>query len=721
MKTFHLAIIAVAPLLCFMWAVQNTIHASQADDIYHLVPVEQDKKPSLNFTANGQVETVEISDNGLYVTAGTEAGDRNGSVYYFDRNGTLLWNHAVDRQILDIAVSSDGMYIAAAGSQFYHYGTYGPAGLNNGEVYYFDSKGDLLWKYNGTGSVAVTSIAVSSDGSYVAVGSDKAILYFDRQGDLLWSHPVTRSNDHFVAISPEGSYVATKDDAVVEFLDNHGNLLWNYTAGHGTTENTSAGSPYLTMSPDGRYVITSDYSEGILVFDDTGKLILGKSTGEHFFYESMSYDGSTIAASAQQWGQSDPGATYLYDKNGTLLWSYPGEVMAEVSGNGQYVLGGIGHYGGPTLFFFDRKGDLLWNSNADDVKTLATSHDGTLSVAGTGFGNIGGSVLFYNQENNGSSTVLQSNITHLFTQSPDTPLKQFKSGIAAGDVKCNVGLQLILKTEDGTPACVGPDTAQKLMEKGWAEKGHIGISTFEHPPVGIYNLTSSTKPIILGMPFYIKAVVTNYQTEPITYYNGCLSPLSVSFDNIKTITDDVHCHAISRYTLGPNQSVPVQSDKIETVYNETGPNATTYAQIKFSYEIDGKQASMFTSTQIPIQAANKLADLANDTGTVTFGNQTYYFETPNYTNDAYFHPVQISFHDVTFTLFPSGFRGGLPIPCNLQGTYQYYWTDAKFADNTHELLHIQVSSPPCANNPVPSMFSTHTNPQAGLTFYITCC
>ncbi|MDE1724531.1 MAG: hypothetical protein KGH76_01370 [Thaumarchaeota archaeon] len=116
----------------------------------------------------------------------------------------------------------------------------------------------------------------------------------------------------------------------------------------------------------------------------------------------------------------------------------------------------------------------------------------------------------------------------------------------------------------------------------------------------------------------------------------------------------------------------------------------------------------------PLQ--EQLTSLELNTGTITFENQKYHFVTPNYTDDAYYHPVQISFHDVVFTLFPSGFRGGLP-DCGSSGTYQYYWVDAKFSDNTHELLHILGASPPCPENPIPSMFSSHTNPQAGLIFY----
>ena len=183
----------------------------------------------------------------------------------------------------------------------------------------------------------------------------------------------------------------------------------------------------------------------------------------------------------------------------------------------------------------------------------------------------------------------------------DSPLKQVQSGIAAKDVKCNAGFQLIFKAEDDSSACVKPDTAQKLIERGWA-KNPIGVSALANPPIGLYNLTTSVKPIILGIPFYVNAVVVNHETEPITYYGGCVSPLSVSFDNIKESTGSIHCLAISKYTLGPNESVSVHSDEIQTLYNATAPNATN-AAIKFSYQNDGKQGSMNTSMQLPIQAA----------------------------------------------------------------------------------------------------------------------
>ena len=50
---------------------------------------------------------------------------------------------------------------------------------------------------------------------------------------------------------------------------------------------------------------------------------------------------------------------------------------------------------------------------------------------------------------------------------PD-PIKQIKSGIPAKNVKCRQGLELVIKAEGGAPACVTPNGAIKLAQRGWA-------------------------------------------------------------------------------------------------------------------------------------------------------------------------------------------------------------------------------------------------------------
>lgn len=60
-----------------------------------------------------------------------------------------------------------------------------------------------------------------------------------------------------------------------------------------------------------------------------------------------------------------------------------------------------------------------------------------------------------------------------------SPLKQFKSGIAANDVTCRQGLQLIFKFTNGTPACVTSQTKEKLFERGWGTE----VLAHSHPPI----------------------------------------------------------------------------------------------------------------------------------------------------------------------------------------------------------------------------------------------
>lgn len=49
------------------------------------------------------------------------------------------------------------------------------------------------------------------------------------------------------------------------------------------------------------------------------------------------------------------------------------------------------------------------------------------------------------------------------------PLQQLRHGIASKDVTCGQNLQLIFKSENGSPACVKPETSIVLLERGWAK------------------------------------------------------------------------------------------------------------------------------------------------------------------------------------------------------------------------------------------------------------
>ena len=49
-----------------------------------------------------------------------------------------------------------------------------------------------------------------------------------------------------------------------------------------------------------------------------------------------------------------------------------------------------------------------------------------------------------------------------------SPRKQVAQGIAPEDVICKEGLELVFKSTNNSPACVNPQTVDKLIERGWA-------------------------------------------------------------------------------------------------------------------------------------------------------------------------------------------------------------------------------------------------------------
>lgn len=71
-----------------------------------------------------------------------------------------------------------------------------------------------------------------------------------------------------------------------------------------------------------------------------------------------------------------------------------------------------------------------------------------------------------------SGTKIQlENYTATFTLSKAgmmSPLQQFKSGTSAQQVQCKAGLELVIKAENNSPACVSHSSASALMDRGWA-------------------------------------------------------------------------------------------------------------------------------------------------------------------------------------------------------------------------------------------------------------
>lgn len=72
----------------------------------------------------------------------------------------------------------------------------------------------------------------------------------------------------------------------------------------------------------------------------------------------------------------------------------------------------------------------------------------------------------------------------------DTPLKQMANKVPPHEVICREGLQLIFKAANGSPTCVKPETAIKLIERGWASSTQL--TQKEH----IFDFTESKKSVL---------------------------------------------------------------------------------------------------------------------------------------------------------------------------------------------------------------------------------
>lgn len=103
------------------------------------------------------------------------------------------------------------------------------------------------------------------------------------------------------------------------------------------------------------------------------------------------------------------------------------------------------------------------------------------------------------------------NSTTIHPLSLNTPLQQTRAGIPPQDVTCAQGLVLVQNSHDNSPACVTPDTAQKLVARGW------GNIVAEHNPFALTNVAKFRSGDRVGV-FTISSInadnVTGYYNNP---------------------------------------------------------------------------------------------------------------------------------------------------------------------------------------------------------------
>lgn len=170
-----------------------------------------------------------ISSNGSFVVVGTRQDDNQGSVYFLNNDGIVVWSSLLSGFVKSVNISPDGKFVEARTIQILNNGGT-DFGYNewdaNPDMYIFDNAGNVIY-HNLNLLPTWRSFSPSNSQSFSVTGTDASTSYSDNLGKVLSKYNVT-SNVVSISVSANGSFTAACTDIGIFFFDRQGTLLWNY-------------------------------------------------------------------------------------------------------------------------------------------------------------------------------------------------------------------------------------------------------------------------------------------------------------------------------------------------------------------------------------------------------------------------------------------------------------------------------------------------------------
>jgi hypothetical protein len=161
-------------------------------------------------------------------------GFAQGSLVMFDRDGRVLWKNFIGQFPLLFEID-DQYNVYAAGK--------------NREIFSFDGKGNLRWRYRVPNHV-VNSGDISRDGKFLVFVTVGSRMYaMDSSGNLLWQR---HTKHQTLDMTPDGKWIAVgtevyrSDGTLVWFLDLPGEAV--------------------AISDDGKFIAIGDGGSNIRIF-----------------------------------------------------------------------------------------------------------------------------------------------------------------------------------------------------------------------------------------------------------------------------------------------------------------------------------------------------------------------------------------------------------------------------------------------------------------------
>ncbi|MBP8676296.1 MAG: PQQ-binding-like beta-propeller repeat protein [Methanoculleus sp.] len=274
-------------------------------------------------------------------------------------SGSEVWRSGVGDPVMAVALSEDGLYSPV---------------ITERNIYVYDQNATVLWRYpvsHGKG------VAVSSDSERIAAAGDHLLL-FDREGNIIWRYkPDSRIRD--VALTADGRTICTATDAGLRVFSLNkertvANVSWTFDAKDRIKS--------VSVDGGGTGIVAGGAAGDVYLLSGDGRLLWTYRTGNSGIKAVISHDGSTVAAASSQ-------QVILLNRNGNLLWksSVPGRIAdVAISRDGSTLLlanGGVA--------VFNRSGENIWTYATEEgigsvsapsasMQFLTGASDGSVSL-----------------------------------------------------------------------------------------------------------------------------------------------------------------------------------------------------------------------------------------------------------------------------------------------------------------------------------------------------
>jgi WD40 repeat protein len=248
----------------------------------------------------GKIADIAISPDGSRIIA----ADIGCNVYFFNQSGDLLAErnimHEGASRIQDLKITGNGVSVIVLTDKGWYY-------------FYVDGRpqkrveDDVDYDLRGNGG---TLIDISNDGKVFVIVQDHLVKYY-RQTSLLWKYSI-KNLITCIALTPDGSYVAVGSrDNAVHFLDSEGKELWESSTGFWIRD--------IAITSDGSTIIAGSMDGRVYLFDTKGNVLSTIDVGGWVENVGITADGSFAVAASRQTVVGIPSSLYRTDANETVI------------------------------------------------------------------------------------------------------------------------------------------------------------------------------------------------------------------------------------------------------------------------------------------------------------------------------------------------------------------------------------------------------------------